>query len=98
MARISPLVASMTMAVAPIAENFSTARGDLALDQALQAQIDGKLQRLAALELLVEVALDAGEAGIVDAGIAHDMRCRRALRIDAAAPRPGTRGRECRGG
>ena len=38
---------------------------------------------LAALQLLVEVALDAGQAGIVDAGVAHDVGGGRALRIDA---------------
>ena len=84
MARTSPLVASMTMAVAPMAENFFTAARDLALDHALQAEIDGELQRLAALQLLVEEALDAGQAGIVDAGIAEDVGGGRALRIDAA--------------
>ena len=72
------------MAVAPIAENFFTARRDLALDHALQAEIDGELQRLAALQLLVEEALDAGQAGIVDAGIAQDVGGGGALRIDAA--------------
>ena len=62
------------MAVAPIAENFFTALRDLVLDHALQAEIDRQLHRLAALQPLVEVALDAGQTGIVDAGVAHDVR------------------------
>ena len=84
MARTSPLVASMTMAVAPMRGELLHRGRDLALDHALQAEIDGELQRLAALQLLVEEALDAGQAGIVDAGIAQDVRGGGALRIDAA--------------
>src|SRR5205823_3571399 len=41
------------------------------------------LHRLAALQALVEVALDAGQPGIVYAGVTDDMRAGRALRIDA---------------
>jgi hypothetical protein len=70
------------MAVAPVAENFCTARA-ISRSIIMQAKIDGELHRLAALQLLVEVALDAGQAGIVDAGIAQDVRRRGALRIDA---------------
>ena len=84
------------MAVAPIAENFFDRARDLALDQALQAEVDGELQRFAALQLLVEVALDAGQAGIVDAGIAQDVRRGGALRIDTPLLGLELEARECR--
>ena len=56
---------------------------ELFLDHALQAEIDRQLHGLAALQALVEVALDAGQTGVVDAVVADDVRAGRALRIDA---------------
>src|ERR1700730_4103054 len=53
-------------------------------EDVLGAEVERQLQRLPAiLQRVVEPALDPGEARIVDAGVADDMRRQRPIRIDS---------------
>ena len=57
----------------------------LLVEDVLEAQVERQLQRLSpVLQRAVEAALDPSEAGIVDPGIADDMRRQCPIRIDAA--------------